>query len=65
MSNDLRGKRAELPVLDDTCNGEVIMGYDLAPSKDVTIFVNLPGGVSGQDDENKYVNHFHFNMGDD
>lgn len=43
MSNDLRGKRAELPVLDDACNGEVIMGYDLAPGKDVTIFVNLPG----------------------
>ena len=64
MSNDLRGTRAELPVLDDACNGEVIMGYDLAPGKDVTIFVNLPG-VSGQDDENKYVNHFHFNMGDD
>ena len=63
MSNDLRGKRAELPVLDDAVWG-MIMGYDLAPGKDVTIFVNLPG-VSGQDDENKYVNHFHFNMGDD
>lgn len=60
----LRGKRTELQVLDDACNRETFMGYDMAPGKDVTIFVNLPG-VSGQDDENKYVNHFHFNMGDD